>query len=208
MKKFNRSILFIALVLLGQNSFATVHSILVGQSGLTFSPSSITTVLVGDTIRWNWVSGSHTSTSLTIPSGASGWNVGIASSSSNFDYKVTTAGTYNYQCTYHSGSGMVGSFVVSTTTGVETAASIYASLVLSPNPTSENIQLKFNADHSSPLSILIFDASGNEKIKKTTAMQSGNNSISIDVSALSKGIYFLNVLENNIGIVVREFIKE
>jgi len=102
--------LLISLLPLGQ-AFATKHVITV--QNFSFTPSSITDVIVGDTMRWEWVSGSHTTTSTIIPAGAATWDSPINSANPSFEYKVAVAGTFNYKCTPHAAMGMVGSFVAS-----------------------------------------------------------------------------------------------
>src|SRR6266536_1284880 len=79
----------------------------VGQGGgLNFvdqsSGSSRTTIHVGDSVRWSWVSGFHSTTSGTCSGGncrADGrWDSG-AGSGMTFDFRFTQAGTFNYFCT-------------------------------------------------------------------------------------------------------------
>ncbi|HEX5151066.1 MAG TPA: T9SS type A sorting domain-containing protein [Parafilimonas sp.] len=77
----------------------------------SFSPSSFT-INIGDSVKWVWVSGTHTTTSLTIPAGAASWNKSITSTSTTFIYVPTKLGTYNYKCTPHELMGMVASFTV------------------------------------------------------------------------------------------------
>jgi plastocyanin len=86
----------------------------VGQGGMNFvdqsSGSSITTIQVGDTVRWNWVSGFHSTTSGTC-SGSNcqrdgKWDSGEGSGKA-FSFRFTQAGTYNYFCTVH-GAAMTG----------------------------------------------------------------------------------------------------
>lgn len=89
---------------------ATIH--LVSVSNFQFSPSSIPNVIVGDTIEWNWVNGTHTTTSLGIPAGAGSWDSPIASGSTSFRYVATVVGMYQYDCTPHA-PDMSGSFIVS-----------------------------------------------------------------------------------------------
>lgn len=90
----------------------------ISVSNFSFSPDGSTpstvTIALGDTVRWSWVSGNHTTTSssATIPSGAATWNSNINSSTTFFEYKPTVAGTYNYVCTPHASMGMTGSFIV------------------------------------------------------------------------------------------------
>lgn len=99
-------LLVLSAVLFLQYAFATVHEVQV--SNFQFSPANLT-VTIGDTVRWVWVTGSHTTTSGTIPVNAASWDVPMNSSSTSFDYEVTVEGTYNYVCTPHAAFGMVGS---------------------------------------------------------------------------------------------------
>ena len=89
-------------------SFATKHVVTVGN--FFFSPVSLN-VNVGDTVRWVWSAGGHTTTSTpgAIPAGAASWDAPINSSNTSFEYKVTVAGSYDYVCTPHA-PGMAGSF--------------------------------------------------------------------------------------------------
>lgn len=89
---------------------ATKH--VITQSGFTFNPSNLTNVNVGDTIRWVWTSGVHTTTSTTIPAGATSWNAPLTSSNPSFEYPVQVSGVYDYICIYHASIGMTGSFTV------------------------------------------------------------------------------------------------
>jgi plastocyanin len=91
---------------------------IVNVQNFSFSPDNLPNVIVGDTIRWNWINGSHTTTSTTIPGGAASWDHPLNSSSTFFEYHVTIAGTYNYKCTPHQAMGMVGSFIATAPTPV------------------------------------------------------------------------------------------
>ena len=76
-------------------------------SGTSFSPNSLN-VHVGDTITFKWNSGSHTTTSTSVPTGAASWNTPLNSSSTSFQYIITKTGTYNFQCNFHYTMGMTG----------------------------------------------------------------------------------------------------
>lgn len=84
-------------------SFSTTINIAV--SNFAFTPSNVS-ANVGDTIRWNWVNGGHTTTcdgsSLTSrPAGAAPWNASINNGALTFKYVITVAGVYNYKCIPH-----------------------------------------------------------------------------------------------------------
>lgn len=108
----------LCMILISLSSNATIHVVQVAN--FQFSPSVVSDVIVGDTMRWIWVSGSHTTTddpssqaATSLPDGAPTWNAIINSTSTTFDYKVTVAGQYNYLCVPHK-SGMKASFTAST----------------------------------------------------------------------------------------------
>ncbi|HKG69233.1 MAG TPA: T9SS type A sorting domain-containing protein [Segetibacter sp.] len=112
---FSLNLLLISLV-----SNATIH--VVSVANFSFSPATITNVIVGDTVRWEWVSGTHTTTcepasqgaGNSLPSGAATWNSPITAGAPTFDYKVTVAGTYKYWCIPHKPE-MAGTFEASGT---------------------------------------------------------------------------------------------
>ena len=90
----------------------------VGQGGgNTFvdqqTGSSTTTITVGTTVRWVWVSGIHSTTSGTCgavctPDGI--WDSG-AGGGMTFSHTFNQAGTFPYFCTVH-GAMMTGTIVV------------------------------------------------------------------------------------------------
>src|SRR6266404_8372825 len=85
----------------------------VNVSNFQFSPNSFN-VVVGDVIHFVWVNGGHTTSSITVPIGAIPWDAPLNSLPGNdfFDYTVTTAGSYSFQCNIHP-IVMQGSFVAS-----------------------------------------------------------------------------------------------
>jgi len=90
--------------------FSVKHIIL--QQGNTFNPSILQNVTVGDTVRWVWGGGIHTTTSSNIPGEAAPWNAMLTSSNTFFEYVPQVPGSYAYVCTPHISLGMVGSFQV------------------------------------------------------------------------------------------------
>ena len=77
------------------------------------SGNSTTTIHVGDTVQWVWVSGFHSTTSGSCsgscnPDGV--WNSG-AGSGMTFSHTFTSAGTFPYFCLVHQ-SMMQGTVVV------------------------------------------------------------------------------------------------
>ena len=93
-------------------STGSAARIRVRVQNFVFTPSTIN-ARVGDQIVWRFVNGMHTTTSTSVPAGAQTWNAAIDATHTQFRYRVQVAGTYQYQCNFHSGQGMVGTIVVS-----------------------------------------------------------------------------------------------
>lgn len=107
----NRFLLFIGVMawqlLPVVKLWSTTHVILFGGGvGLNYSPNSLA-VATGDTISWQGNFSLHPLVSTSFPIGAASWS---ASSGTVFNYPVLIAGSYDYQCDVHFGSGMTGSF--------------------------------------------------------------------------------------------------
>lgn len=208
MKKMKSFLVLGAFALIFSQAQAATHTILVGQgSTLTFSPNTLTTVVVGDVIRWEWVTGSHTTTSVSVPGGADTWTNAINSTSTFFEYTVAVAGTYTYKCNPHFGAGMQGDFQVSTATDVMMGL-VYNSLVIAPNPAAESITVSFRSDRSFTATVMIFDQKGSLKKEEKVKVKSGDNSFSCAISRWPEGHYILNVLDGEKAIVAQKFIKE
>lgn len=114
-KKLN--LFFVALfsltfLLSSSDSYSTIHEVNVRNN--FFTPLNFN-VNVGDTVKWIWQQGNHTttcngSTFTSLPIGADEWNAPMNLSNTTFTYVVTVPGTYNYKCQFHAGSGMVAAF--------------------------------------------------------------------------------------------------
>ncbi len=73
------SLFFLSLIFFSSSAFCTNH--MVDVANFAFSPSTVT-VMVGDTVTWNWVSGTHTTTcngtsGTSLPPGATPWDAPI-----------------------------------------------------------------------------------------------------------------------------------
>lgn len=103
-------LIFLGLLFFSSSSFCTNHT--VDVANFAFSPSTINAI-VGDTITWNWVSGSHTTTcdgtsGTSLPAGATPWNAPINSTSTTFSYVLEVDGEYDFVCLFHpSMTGMI-----------------------------------------------------------------------------------------------------
>lgn len=152
------------------NAYAVKH--IVNVSNYAFTPSNLN-VQVGDTIRWVWVNGTHTTTSTTIPSGAAPWDAPITSTNQIFEYRVAVPGTYNYLCTPHPNI-QIGSF---------TATSVQPTLAVSP--LNHNVSATSGSVNFSVTSNSNWTASSNAAWCTVTSSGSGNGTIVANYQANS-----------------------
>jgi plastocyanin len=106
------SLIALLVMIFSLSGFSTKW--VVSVANFQFTPASLPNVSSGDTIRWEWASGTHTTTSTTIPAGAWTWDQPIDAVNTIYEYKAILVGTYNYYCMHH--PSMVASFTVTGTT--------------------------------------------------------------------------------------------
>jgi plastocyanin len=87
---------------------ATVHVVL--ADNFFYAPDVIT-IDAGDTVRFQWVAGSHPTSSTT-----GDWTSFVAfplnAAQPTFDLPFPDPGTYDYQCDFHVALGMIGTVIV------------------------------------------------------------------------------------------------
>jgi len=190
------------LTLAGLSLVCTVKAtvITVNVQNYSFTPSSFS-ASVGDTVKWVWVNGTHTTTSTSVPAGAATWNSPMNSSSTTFEYKITVAGTYNYWCSIHTTS-MEASFTASPLGVPSVAAHSNAFAKIYPNPASHILNVNFNTAPGND-ELIITDISGREITKESLKSQDN----SIDLSTWKKGVYLYS-LENNRTVMKGKFVVQ
>lgn len=175
---------------------AQIHEIT--QQGISFTPNHIE-VNVGDTVRWIWTGGTHTTTSTTLPEGAAEWNTPLTSESSVVDYKVTIPGDYSYHCIPHQAMGMIGTFTASVPLGIE--QDYYKDLTIFPNPVTSVFLVETENDVLFLVSI--YDISG----KQLTSHKYYSNQ-QIDISYLPNGMYIVKLFDSEKGIDITKKIMK
>jgi plastocyanin len=200
-KKFLRILPFLLCLTLAAR--AAVHTVQVED--FKFSPATLN-VNVGDTIRWVWVEGFHTTTSTMIPVGAPTWNSPITSANPTFSYRVMMAGTYNYVCTPHA-PNMAGSFTASLTTSLEEQAR-EPFFRLNGNVASDQISVELNLQQNSEVNIRLFNMVG-RAVRTFAASRRGAGTYneSYFVGDLPKGIYLLAVVADNQRVTRRVIVE-
>lgn len=154
------------------------------------------TIEVGDTVRWTWTdSAPHTvendtGSTETFDSGT------LTGNGLSYSYQFLLVGTNPYFCSFHPGS-MSGTITVEETLDVDEF--LLKNFSISPNPATTQIFLKLPDDIITK-TISIYNVIGQEVYSNESAENS------IDVSSLSKGLYFLNIKAKTLN-QTKQFIK-
>jgi plastocyanin len=77
----------------------------------TFEPATIT-IKVGESVTWKWATGTHNVQSGTSCAPDAKFSSGEPVAGGAFEQKFDTAGTFDYFCSVHCGTGMVGKVIV------------------------------------------------------------------------------------------------
>jgi plastocyanin len=197
--------IILIMIIIAYQASGTVHTITV--QNFIFTPTSISNVEVGDTVRWEWVSGTHTTTSTVIPSGAATWDHPITSTSASFDYIPTLPGVYSYKCKPHFSMGMVGSFTVADPTYVGEIKNS-PSVRIYPNPFNDRITFELVLDKSFMRNLKIFDITG--RVSKDLIFPGDPNQITVSLylTDLPKGVYLFQFIDNQNRLTTRRVIKQ
>jgi plastocyanin len=182
---------------------ATIHQISVAN--FAFTPPTVNAVL-GDTLRWVWVSGTHTATSgdpsTCTPDGI--FNGPLDSAHHTFDYVATQVGTIPYYCFFHCAMGMNGSIIVSQPTAVPEAPPAESAsarwLAASPNPFLSTTTVRLRLPQPAAIRVEIFDVAGRSiQVLADRLLDAGTHELAWDArtargGAAPGGVYYARLL--------------
>lgn len=181
-------VLFSALSL---KTFSTTWT--VNVQDFIFSPANLPNVVVGDTIKWQWVSGDHTTTSITVPAGASAWDEPIHIGNQTYIYVVTNAGNYHYKCTPHF-PGMEGFFEANLIGITPISNEVPNRFSLSqnyPNPFNPVTDIKFDIAAATNVKLTVMNMLGQEvEVLVNQSLNAGTYKADWNASNFPSGIYF------------------
>lgn len=172
------------------NTFAAIHTVNVAIGA--FTPANFA-AKVGDTVRWVWVSGDHTTTSSVIPAGAASWDRIMNAANTIYMYKITVPGTYSYVCTPHASMGMVASFTATNPATVPPVNANGQMVFALPNPAAGLLKV-YLSDPAAPVCIILTDMGGREVLRKE---YTGERELSIDISGIANALYVMHAIQNN-----------
>ena len=196
-KKYNMKKLYTILVLMVafSQAHAALHIITVSDN--QFTPATLNAEC-GDTVKWVWESGNHTTWSTSVPAGANSWVEYINSTDTTYSYQVSLAGTYDYTCYFH--AMMTGSIVVTCPTELTSLGDNYFSLVY-PNPFENNLTI----ETPDATLISIYSLTG-EKIK-TIILTQGQTKTEINTRDMIPGMYLCSILKEGVLVGRRKLLK-
>lgn len=106
------------------------------------------------------------------------------------DYRLSAASTASTGASF-TNPAFVGGF-----TGVnEVSALVANSFVVFPNPATSNVSISFNIAEKNKVTITVYDILGNivSTLSQNNEFEKGNNTISLNTSNLSSGIYTISI---------------
>jgi plastocyanin len=169
---------------------SATHLVTVQNFSLT---PDVVNAVVGDTIKWVWLNGNHSSTSGTIPIDASPWDVNLNSSNTSYLYVLEFPGDYYYFCRLHP-EVEVGIIYVSAITPVKplTEAGVNSKLKQNyPNPFNPSTKIGFNNPKQGFVSLKVYDLSGREvSTLLNETLKPGYYEIEFNGNKLASGTYF------------------
>jgi hypothetical protein len=148
---------------------------------------------VGDSIKRQWLDGIHTTTSTSVPAGATAWDRPLTNSFPTFIYVVTTPGTYQYKCTPHFPI-MVGSFTVNPIGIKPIEGVVPKNFKLEqnyPNPFNPVTNIRFDIPHQSFVKLTIYNLIGGQvEVLVNNQLSAGSYVADWNASNYSSGFYF------------------
>jgi plastocyanin len=202
MKYFFTSILLLGII---TSSTATIRIITCQNVPSHFLPLTCNAV-VGDTIHWTWVAGTHVvgpMTAADIPAGAAMFNAPVDAGNTSFEYVVTVVGNYDYQCHPATPHGEPGYIVVSAATAGMQENTLNNFSTIYPNPFIEKITIETK---SAANSVFIYNAIG-EKMQSYNFVKN-ETKLEADLGTLPKGIFFYSIIKDGVVVETRKIIKD
>lgn len=193
--------LFLTIVFFNVLHAQTKHIVMV--SNFVFTPQDIN-VTVGDTVEWQWVEGSHTTTSDSV-SGTDVWDSPINSSVPVFSVVIRNSGVHHYHCIPHQSFGMIGSITASMPTEIVETEQLPFHFTLSqnfPNPFNPSTMIMYNLTSSVFVTLKVYNTLGNEVATLVNQYQNSGEHMAVfdagKLRILASGVYIYRLKAGNL----------
>jgi plastocyanin len=195
------------LLCIHSGTIAAVHIITCQNSPSHFLPLKVN-ARVGDTIRWVWVDGGHIVgpiKSTDIPKGAPTFNAPIDAGHTSFEYVVSIAGNYMYDCHPATPHGETASISVSgNTTGINQSNESGFHFFAFPNPSNGKFHIEVDESLlTGNTSIQVHNLSG-QLIYRSAILKSDSYH---ELYTASNGVYLVS-LRSGSNTLTRKLIIE
>ena len=133
------------------------------------------------------------------------WKAPVAGSGSVVFYAVGNAVDGRNGSAGDNGTGSINAEFTEQTSSVNELA-LSVDMAVSPNPTTEGVVLSLSSKMAKKIQVRITDISGKTVLTENRAIQVGENTVKLDVSNFSKGVYMLQVIENQ-NLISKKLLK-
>ena len=197
MKHPNTFILLSYVFLISALSNAqTVH--VVGVKDFVFDPANVD-IAVGDTVEWQWINGTHTTTSDST-TGQNVWDAPIDAGHQVFRFVITAPGVHNYYCIYH--PNMLGTITATPVNGVDNETNPLEKFQLSqnyPNPFNPTTSIQYAISSRQFITLKVYNLLGKEIATLVDEEKpAGEYKVEFNGNNLPSSIYFYELKAGNI----------
>jgi hypothetical protein len=133
------------------------------------------------------------------------WSNGQSSTNNPSTISDLANGTYNVIISDANGCTLTRTFAV-LLSGISSLNTDAYSTKLYPNPTSNTVTVEFNAENNENLNVRMLNLNGQDVLEPTRIPSKGKNIITLDVSSLPRGAYFMQITGDS-GTASRKLIK-
>jgi len=143
----------------------TVNNFFFDRDGNSATKVDTAKIMVGQSVLWQWIAGTHTVTNGTgssDPGAGTLFDQPSDSGHQQFTFTFNNQGTFQFFCRFHELSGMKGVVVVSAATSVEPISGAGLGFLTdpAPNPTTASVGFRFSLRTPGRARAEVYDARG------------------------------------------------
>lgn len=113
----------------------------------------------------------------------------------SYDYRIRTTCTPATTSNATSTFSAIGQFVTNGAPAMALFNTENTSWSIYPNPTTDIVNIEFNANEEAPMKLIVLDVAGRKVQEVATQSLIGNNQLQISLESLNKGLYFIQAIQ-------------